>query len=74
MQKIKKLYRDSYTGEDVVTTSTYQNSAWSFEKEWIPNQITNQTITSQALVIGNGPSWQEGYYAFDLQYVKYTVS
>lgn len=69
MLKIKKLYREDYTGEEVVTNMTYSNAGWTYEKEHIPNQITNITTTTQALVIGNGRSWQDEPFKFDLQHI-----
>lgn len=62
MQTIKKLYRSEYAGENVITNLTYSSGSWNQEKEWIPNAITNNKITSQAIAIGNGPSREE----FDL--------
>ena len=56
MQTIKQLYREGYTGEDVVTNLVYRNATWETTKEWIPNAITNIYTTTQALVIGGGPS------------------
>jgi hypothetical protein len=70
MIKIKKLYRETYAGEEVVTNMTYQNAGWNYEKEFIPNQITNVTTTSQALVVGGGLSWQEGQFAFDMSHIE----
>jgi len=69
MQTIKKLYRDTYTGEDVVTNLVYKNSTWEVSKEWIPNAVTNIYTTTQALVIGGGPSWKEVYGGFDLAHI-----
>jgi hypothetical protein len=56
MQKIKQLYRSTYEGEHVVTNLVYENSRWTMEKEYVPNAITNIHTTTQALVIGNGPT------------------
>lgn len=70
MLKIQKLYRSNYEGDHVVSNVTYKDSKWEYEKEWVPSQITNITTTSQALVIGNGPSWQEDPYKFDLTHIK----
>ncbi len=63
------MYRENYTGEDVVTNLVYKDSGWDYSREWIPNQVTNIKTTSQALVIGNGPSWQEDAYKFDLGHI-----
>jgi hypothetical protein len=68
MQTIKKLYRESYTGEDVVTTLIYKNAQWTPEYEWIPNAITNIHTTSQAIVIGasSRAEWRHEYQGFDI--------
>lgn len=68
MQTIKKLYRESYTGEDVVTTLTYKNAQWTPKYEWIPNAITNIHTTSQAIVIGasSRAEWRHEYQGFDI--------
>ena len=63
------MYREDYSGEDVVTNVVYKNAGWEYDREWIPNQVTNIKTTSQALVIGNGPSWQEDPYKFDLTHI-----
>ena len=69
MQTIKQLYREGYTGEDVVTNLVYRNATWETTKEWIPNAITNIYTTTQALVIGGGPSWKEVYGGFELTHI-----
>jgi hypothetical protein len=71
MQTIKQLYRESYKGEDVVTTLTYKNAQWTPEYEWIPNAITNIYTTTQAIVIGGGSraSWRHEYEGFDIEHL-----
>jgi hypothetical protein len=68
MQTVKQLYRESYTGEDVVTNLTYKNAQWTPEREWIPNTITNIRTTSQAIVIGASlkAEWRHEYQGFDI--------
>jgi len=68
MQTIKQLYRESYKGEDVVTTLTYKNAQWTPEFEWIPNAITNIRTTSQAVVIcaSSKAEWRHEYQGFDI--------
>lgn len=56
MQQIKKLYRENYTGEDIVTSLTWENSQWNAVKEFAPSRIENKQISGRAVVIGNGPS------------------
>lgn len=70
MQQVKQLYRSNYTGENVTINIKYENSKWIPETEWIPSGVENTYTTSQALVIGNGPSWQEGYWKFNLTHIK----
>lgn len=56
MKKINKWYRSTYQGENVVTDMIHSNAAWSMEKAWIPSSVTNNQISNQACVIGNGIS------------------
>ena len=62
MQKIKKLYRGTYTGEDVIREMHYKDGAWQKTSEHVPNVIDNSQTSGKAVVIGNGPSRQELYY------------
>lgn len=62
MQKIKKLYRANYTGEELVREMTYVNGEWVKESEFVPNVIENKQISGKAVVLGNGPSRLE-YHA-----------
>lgn len=70
MQKIKKTYRDTYTGEEVITKLTYSGSAWEKETDFIPNTVTNIYTTTQALVIGGGQSWLDPQFGFDVTHIK----
>lgn len=56
MKEIKKLYRKSYSGEDVVTDLVHAGSKWNATKEFIPNSVINNQISNQACIIGNGIS------------------
>lgn len=56
MQKIKRLYRSNYTGEDHVREMTYTDGAWVKTSEFVPNVIENRHISGRAVVLGNGPS------------------
>ena len=69
MQAIKQLYRENYTGESVVTNLTMKNGQWDFQREWIPNAITNIHTTSQAIIIGGGSSWQHPTQGFDISHI-----
>jgi hypothetical protein len=69
MFKIKRLYRENYAGEEVISKLTYEDGRWHTESDWIGNQITNLYTSSHALVIGGGKTWQEGQFAFDMTHV-----
>jgi hypothetical protein len=56
MQKLKRIYRSTYSGENIVKTLTYANSEWTPELEMVPNVVLNTYTTTQAVAIGNGPS------------------
>ena len=54
MQKIKKIFRKNYAGEEMTTRMVWENNQWNPTNEYIPNRITNQQTSKQAAVIGNG--------------------
>lgn len=56
MQKITKLYRKDYVGQNVVVDMTYEGDTWRYQHEWVPNDVHNNHTTTQAIVLGNGPS------------------
>ena len=56
MQRVKQLYREQYTGENIVTTLNYVNSAWASSTEFVRNSVFNNQISNKAVVLGNGPS------------------
>jgi hypothetical protein len=56
MQTIKKFFRNTYTGEDVIASATYTSGSWLYEKEYIPKTSQNQGFGKTAVVIGNGVS------------------
>jgi hypothetical protein len=70
MFKIKRLYRENYFGEEVVTKLTYEGGQWQEERDWIMNQVSNTRTSSQAIVIGGGSTWREGQFAFDTEHIK----
>lgn len=70
MQKIKKMYRESYTGEEVITKLTYVGTNWVPTTDFIHNRITNVYTTTQALVIGGGKSWRDPQFGFDPAHIK----
>ena len=65
MQKLKQIYRSSYSGESIVTNLTLENNEWTPETEFLSNQIENIHSSSQAIAIGNG----ESRLGFDLKLI-----
>ena len=65
MHKLKQIYRDTYAGENVVTSLTLSGNAWEPETEHVPNRVFNTHTTSQAACIGNG----ESRLGFDLNLI-----
>jgi hypothetical protein len=66
MQKIKKIYRSDYQGEDVVKDLIYQNTNWTRNTEFVPNNVINNQTVNRAVIIGNGPSRKQLYPLGDL--------
>lgn len=66
MQTIQKLYRSSYTGENIVTDLRWEATRWVETSEFIPNRVDNSTASKRAVIIGNGDSRK----SFDLNYIK----
>ena len=66
MHRIKRLYRSTYTGEDIVKSLTYENNTWIAEKEYAPSMVENIQISGRAVVLGNGISRTELYPQGDL--------
>jgi hypothetical protein len=56
MKTVNKLYRQNYTGENVVTNMTFTSGAWELSQENVNNLVTNQQISNKAIIIGNGQS------------------
>lgn len=56
MQKIQKIYRKNYRGEDVIVNRVYENSQWNPTSEFIPSPFNINPLTDFAVVIGNGTS------------------
>jgi hypothetical protein len=56
MQKIKKLYRSNYTGEELVREMHYTGGDWVKTSEFVHNAVQNIQISGRAVVLGNGPS------------------
>jgi hypothetical protein len=66
MQTVKKIFRNTFHGEDIYSRATYTNGVWSYDKEHVPNIVNNQRFGQRAVVIGNGLSRQ----AFDSNILK----
>ena len=66
MYKIEQKYRATYTGEEVTTQMTVVGNEQQYEKEWVPNNVFNNHLTSQAIVLGGG----EVRKNFDLRLIK----
>jgi hypothetical protein len=66
MQKLKKLYRANYAGENVVSQLILKDGNWNPEVEFVPNQIFNTHSTAQAVCLGNGESRRD----FDLMWIS----
>jgi hypothetical protein len=65
MQTLKKLYRATYAGENVITQLTYSNNEWLPTTEYVSNQVFNTFTTGQAIAIGNGETRKD----FDLAHI-----
>jgi hypothetical protein len=66
MQTVKKLFRNTYQGEDIYSLAAYTQSDWSYDKEYVPNIVNNQRFGQRAVVIGNGISRKD----FNLNIIK----
>lgn len=66
MQKISKLYRSNYEGEQIVRELILDHGAWNRSDEFVPNNVINLQISNRALVIGNGISRKSLYPKGDL--------
>lgn len=56
MQKINKIIRKDYTGEEITSTGLYINSEWVYQKEFINSPLDNYKPLDIAIVVGNGIS------------------
>jgi hypothetical protein len=65
MHKLKQIYRETYAGENVVTSLTLSDNNWDPVTEHVPNRVFNTHTTSQAVCIGNG----ESRLGFDLNLI-----
>lgn len=66
MQKLKQIYRSSYAGESIVSELILENNAWEPQTEYVPNRVFNTHTTTQAVIVGNGPSRE----SFDLKLIE----
>lgn len=66
MFKIEQKFRATYTGEDVTTQMTVQSTQTQFDREWVPNNVFNNHLTTQAVVLGGGEMRKN----FDMNLIK----
>jgi hypothetical protein len=66
MQTIKRIFRNTYTGEDIYSMATYDNGSWSYDTEFVPKIVNNQQFGKRAVILGNGV----GRKKFDLKILK----
>lgn len=66
MFKIEQKFRATYTGEEVTTQMTVQGTQQQYEREWVPNNVFNNHLTSQAIVLGGGEMRKN----FDMNLIK----
>lgn len=66
MQRIKKLHRSDYAGEEITTNLRWAGGEWHSTKEFIPNRIQNLQQSNRAVIIGNGNSRK----TFDISLLK----
>jgi hypothetical protein len=56
MQKINKMLRTEYAGEEIITQAVYENSVWSYNKEETSTSFAFVPKSESAVVLGNGIS------------------
>ena len=56
MQKLSKIYRKDYRGEDVIVERIYKDSSWNPRAEFVPKAFNFTPENPWAVVIGNGTS------------------
>lgn len=66
MQTIRKVFRNTFQGEDIHALATYKDGVWTYEKEYVPKIVENQRFGKSAVIIGNGISRKN----FDLTLFK----
>ena len=66
MQKLKKIYRSEYNGENITVRSWWENNQWNYAQEKIDNAVINNQTSKRAVVIGNGDS-RKNYELFLLK-------
>lgn len=66
MQTVKKIFRNTYNGEDIYSLATYQKGEWDYNTEFVPKIVNNQRFGKKAVIIGNGVSRK----SFDLNILK----
>ena len=66
MKKLQQLFRNSYTGENIIIKAESESLSWKYQKEYIDKDLNNNRTDQQAIVIGNGIDRT----SFDLNIIK----
>ena len=67
MHTIKRIFRNTYQGENIYTSATYVAGEWQYQTEHVPKIVHNQRYSKNAVAIGNGVSREN----FDLNIIKH---
>jgi hypothetical protein len=54
MLKLNKLYRQGYTGEQIIASRFLENGSWTTATEHVPSNVANNQVSNRAAVFGNG--------------------
>lgn len=65
MIKLKRIYRENYAGENIITELDLSSEDRNCVTEYVPNSIENSYTTSQAVAIGNGTT----RLVFDMRHI-----
>lgn len=71
MKSIKRAFRNSYLGEEIYSSASYQNGSWQYSTEYVTRTLTHQGYGKTAVIIGNGTSRLEfNLYEFKKPLIK----
>lgn len=56
MKVIKRLFRNSYAGEDIYSSASYKDGVWEYNTEYVQRTLNFQGFGKTAVIIGNGSS------------------